>query len=184
MMNPFAIITTLNLVKRACNRSTQHHLCQRSPGLSPVPRSSYFSSIIHRYFLNVFLPCGATINAQHYKTTVTNLRVKIRQNLCGSLTSGVILNGNVRLHMANTTKQKLAEYGWEILQQPPCSPDLSPCNFHTLGPLKKHLTSKKFDLEYAVHKVVRSWLQQQSKDFYEVGILWFGHKEAELCRQR
>lgn len=45
----------------------------------------------HGYLLIEFLPRGAIINGESYQTTIRNLRVKIKQNRCGSLTSGVML---------------------------------------------------------------------------------------------
>ena len=38
---------------------------------------------------------------------------------------------------ANLVRDKLKRFGWETLQHPPYSPDLSLCNIHIFGDLKK-----------------------------------------------
>jgi histone-lysine N-methyltransferase SETMAR len=41
--------------------------------------------------------------------------------------------------MANLTQATLATMGWEIMNQPPYSPDLTPSDFHLFGPMKARL---------------------------------------------
>jgi hypothetical protein len=38
----------------------------------------------------------------------------------------------------------LRRFGWGVLDHPPYSPDLSPCDYHTFGPLKNTLKGRRF----------------------------------------
>ena len=42
----------------------------------------------------------------------------------------ILLHVNARPHTANLVRDKLQRFGWETLQNPPYSPDVSPCDFH------------------------------------------------------
>ena len=44
---------------------------------------------------------------------------------------------NARPHTANLVRDTLQIVDWETLQHPPYSPDLSPCDIHIFGDLKK-----------------------------------------------
>ena len=44
----------------------------------------------------------------------------------------ILFHDNARPHTVNLVRDKLQRFGWEILQHPPYSPDLSPCDFHIL----------------------------------------------------
>lgn len=62
------------------------------------------------------------------------------------------------------------ELGWEILEQPVYSPDLSPCDYHMSGPPKKALRSQKFNIDDKVEEYVRTWLSELPKEFFNTGI--------------
>lgn len=91
------------------------------------------------------------------------------------MTQGVILlHDDAHPHTANVTEDKLAQFWWEILDHPHCSPDVSPCDFHIFGEmkkdLKKELKGKKFPSDTAVQGVVCVWVRSQQTAFYEQGI--------------
>lgn len=77
---------------------------------------------------------------------------------------------NARPHTAALTVQKLEQLGWETLEHPPYSPDLSPCDFHVFGPLKEALGGQKFHSDNEVEAYVRNWLQTRPDSFYVEGI--------------
>ena len=56
----------------------------------------------------------------------------------GMLSDGIILlHDNARPHTVNLARDKLRRFGWETLQHPPYSPDISSCDYHIFGDLKK-----------------------------------------------
>lgn len=64
----------------------------------------------------------------------------------------------------------MEQFGWEILEHPAYSPDLSPCDYHLFGPLKEALGGQRFDSDRAVETFVLQWLRDRPKSFYDNGI--------------
>ncbi|GBO05744.1 hypothetical protein AVEN_69862-1 [Araneus ventricosus] len=63
----------------------------------------------------------------------------------GMFSSGVVLlYDNALPHTATRILNKLRKFGWTVLEHQPYSPDLSPCDFHIVGPLKKTLKGSRF----------------------------------------
>jgi hypothetical protein len=67
---------------------------------------------------------------------------------------------------------------WTALEQPPYSPDLSPCDYHMFGPLKEALGGQRFDDDEQVENFVRKWLQTHPPSFYDAAI-----KTLPICSQ-
>ena len=82
----------------------------------------------------------------------------------------IILYDNPRPHTANLVRGKLERFGWETLQRPPYSPDLSPCDFHIFGDLKKDIRGRRFHSDEEVQEWVRLWIHQRPTTFYKTGI--------------
>ena len=59
----------------------------------------------------------------------------------------ILLHDNVRPHTANLMRDKLQRLGWETLQYPPYIRELSPCDFHIFGDLKKDIRGRWFHLD-------------------------------------
>jgi len=90
---------------------------------------------------------------------------------CISLASQVILKGSKQMaitwpHTANHTCNWLQCYVWEVMDHPPCSPDLAPCHFHLFGPPKQPLAVKWFATDANVKEAVTSWLQTLDTSFF------------------
>jgi histone-lysine N-methyltransferase SETMAR len=58
----------------------------------------------------------------------------------------------------------------DILDQPPCSPDLATSDFHLFLHPKEHLAGKKFDDDGEVREEIMTWFKVQAADFYDSGI--------------
>ena len=87
------------------------------------------------------------------------------------LSDGIILlHDNTRPHTANLVRDKFQKFGWETLQHPPYSPDLSPCEFHIFGDLKKDIRGRRFHSDEEVQEWVRLWIYQRPTSFYKTGI--------------
>jgi hypothetical protein len=65
---------------------------------------------------------------------------------------------------------------WKVLDHPPHSLDLSPCEFHVFNPLKKALKSRRFWSDEDNKAMVVQWFQQQPREFFVVGILRLVHQ--------
>ncbi|KAJ4428773.1 hypothetical protein ANN_25766 [Periplaneta americana] len=78
-----------------------------------------------------FMPKGTTINANRYCETLRKLRRAFQNKRRGKLSRGVVLlHDNARPHTAASTRELLDQFGWEIFDHPPYSPDLAPSDFH------------------------------------------------------
>jgi len=69
----------------------------------------------------------------------------------GKFTNGVLfLHGNAPAHRALATQKKLAYLGFQCLEHPPYSPDLSPSDYHLLPRLKNQLKGGHFSSDAEV----------------------------------
>jgi hypothetical protein len=75
------------------------------------------------------------------------MRIKIKYKHPGKLRDAIILlHINTCPHVAHRVQSKLNAMRWEVFTQPAYNLDLSPCNFHIFGPLKKDLKGCMFTL--------------------------------------
>ncbi|GFX38598.1 mariner Mos1 transposase [Trichonephila clavipes] len=81
------------------------------------------------------------------------------RNAPGMLSNGVILlHDNARPHTANAVKTTLQQLRWEILEHPSYSPNISPCDFHAFGPLKRAIRGHRFTTDDDVCNWVQAWI--------------------------
>ena len=59
--------------------------------------------------------------------------------------------------------------GWSVVPHPPYSPDLAPSDFYLFGPMKEHLRGFRFNDLAAVKTAVKSWVKQQTLEFFQNG---------------
>jgi transposase len=81
------------------------------------------------------------------------------------------LHDNATPHTAGKTRETIEKMGWEILEHPSHSPDLTPSDFHLFGKLKEHLSGKRFASDQEVENETRNWLPNLDANFYAEGIL-------------
>jgi [histone H3]-lysine36 N-dimethyltransferase SETMAR len=118
-----------------------------------------------------FLERGATINAERYCQTLTNLRRTIQNKRRGKLSSKIVLlHDNARPHTANRTQGTLNDFKWEIFPHPPYSPDLAPSDYHLFPRMKNWLATQRFDDDAELRAGVTDWLTSQAAEFYDDGI--------------
>ncbi|GBM55089.1 hypothetical protein AVEN_55973-1 [Araneus ventricosus] len=86
-----------------------------------------------------FMPKGTTINSNRYCETLRKLRRAIRKRRRGMLSRKIVLLHNARPQTAASTQELLDQFGWEIFDHPPYSPDLAPSDFHLFLKLKEFL---------------------------------------------
>ncbi|KAJ4445317.1 hypothetical protein ANN_07122 [Periplaneta americana] len=119
-----------------------------------------------------FMPKGTTINANRYCETLRKLQRAIQNKRRGMLSRGVVLlHDNARLHTAASTRELLDQFGWEIFDHPPYSPDLAPSDFHLFTKLKDFLGGTRFGSDEELKKTVNTWLNELAAEEYNTGIL-------------
>jgi histone-lysine N-methyltransferase SETMAR len=112
-----------------------------------------------------------TVNAAYYCQHLDNVKAAYKTKRCGQpIRNVILLHDNARPHTAILTWDKLKEFQWETLEQPPYSPDLSPTDYHLFRPLKEALGGHRFQSDDGVEEFVRNWAVTHPPTFYEEGI--------------
>ena len=89
--------------------------------------------------LQIPVPKGSTVTGKFYRESVLTQLVdfyqKCRPRTC---VPGIkLLHGNALAHKSAAVQEYLKESGLDVLDHPPYSPDLSPCDFWLFPRLKK-----------------------------------------------
>ena len=113
-------------------------------------------------------PSGHTVTGRFYKNSVLK-KVKEFYNKKRSSKgwSGVhLLHDNTSSHKFEVVKSFLAPEKVEVLNHPPYSPDLSPCDFFLFLRLKKMLSGNKYTSRSSLGSAIYQCLQQIPKEDY------------------
>ena len=79
--------------------------------------------------------------------------------------SGVhLLHGNASFHKSEVVKSFLASEKVKVLNRPPYSPDLSPCDFFLFPRLKKMLSGNKYTSRSSLGSAIYQCIQQIPKE--------------------
>ena len=104
-------------------------------------RVSYRGVVHHE-----FLPEGQTVNKEYYSGIMRRLREEIHQKRpdLWANNSWILHHDNAPSHNAIVIRENLPKNETNIIQQPPNSPVLAPCNFFLFGRLKKPLCGTRY----------------------------------------
>jgi len=75
------------------------------------------------------------------------------------------LHDNATAHRALASQKKLAYLGFQCLDQPPYSPDLTTSDCHLFPGLKKQLKGRNFWSDVEVILAAQTWLDGQPFEF-------------------
>jgi len=106
------------------------------------------------------------VSGQYYSPL---LQDKVRPAVCCKqpelLEHDVILLQDIAVpHRQHSVKNLVQHWGWEVLEHPPCCPDLVPCNYWFFAHVEEHLRGKLLQLEDEVDTAVTASLHHLSKD--------------------
>ena len=97
-------------------------------------------------FLQIPVPKGSSVTGKFYRESVLTQLVDFYQKR--RLHTGVcgieLLHNNAPAHKSTTVQEYLKESGLDVLDHPPYSPDLSPCDFWLFPTLKEMLAGHRF----------------------------------------
>ena len=98
-----------------------------------------------------FVQHGETVNAQNYAADLQN-------HLCHADRRVIILHDNSTPHKAICVRDLLRRLRWEVLEHPPYSPNLSPCDYDLVpklkAPLREHRFRTRDDIAIAVRRLI------------------------------
>ncbi|KAK6729928.1 hypothetical protein RB195_006776 [Necator americanus] len=77
-----------------------------------------------------------------------------------------MLQDNVHPHITKKTSQQILELGWEVLPQPPYSPNLASSDYHLFRSLQHHLEEKRYDDRDHLENDLRAFFASKLPKFY------------------
>ena len=113
---------------------------------------------------------NTTIDSKLYCEQLQNLKVALQANR-PERRKVRLLHDNAKPHTSKITRQKLEEFGWEVLPHPPYSPDLALSDYHLFRSLRNHLVKKQFDDQAQLKSDLENFFSSLSRKFFEDGIL-------------
>ena len=122
-------------------------------GLTPKKRLMLTFFGINGLICTSFLPQGHTMDSITYVDIISRrVLPKIREKRPGligenGLSLWTLHQDNARPHVAEFTKTWLASKGISLMDHPPYSPDLAPCDFWLFPHLKRDLRGIEFETE-------------------------------------
>lgn len=119
------------------------------------------------------LPRNETINSNTYCRQLDSLNESIIQKRPELVhRKGVVLHhDNARPHVSLMSRQKILQFGWDVLPHPPYSPDLAPSDFHLFRSLQNSLRGMTFNSDEAINQHLVQFFNDKDKNFYERGIM-------------
>jgi len=74
---------------------------------------------------------------------------------------------NAKPHVSLTTRQKLLQFGWDVLPHLPYSPDIAPSDFHLFRSLQNSLIGKNFTSLEDCKKHLEEFFAYKTRKFWE-----------------
>jgi hypothetical protein len=109
---------------------------------------------------------GQTVNQQFYLQVLKRLRLAVSRKRPQKRAAGawVLHHDNAPAHTAHSIQVFLASHGIPVVQQPPYSPYMAPCDFWLFPQLKTEFKGKRFEDIDAIQKNATSTLHTIPKD--------------------
>lgn len=131
------------------------------------------------------LPNNETINSEKYCLQLDELKTAIEQKRPELANrKGVVFHqDNARPHVSLTTRQKLLEFGWDVLTHPAYSPDLAPSDFHLFRSLQNSLNGKNFNSLVEIKNHLENFFAEKPEKFWKDGILKLHERWNKVVEQ-
>lgn len=174
-----------NVRKRSWSKPGETSQTVAKPGLTPrkVMLSVWWDwkGIVHHELLEP----GQTIDSTLYCQQLMRLKQAIQEKRPELINrKGVVFHhDNARPHTSLVTRQKLREFGWEVLMHPPYSPDLAPSDFHLFRSLQNSLNGVKLESKEDCANHLDQFFAQKSQNFYSDGIMVLPKKWQKVIDQ-
>ena len=141
-----------------------------------LPREPYFRKRCCMQFsfnssgpvIQVPCPSGHTVTGRFYKNSVLKKAKEFyNKKRPSNRWSGVhLLHDNASSHKCQVVKSFLASEKVKVLNHPPYSPDLSPCDFFSFPRHKKMLSGNKYTSRSSLGSTIYQCVQQIPKEDY------------------
>jgi histone-lysine N-methyltransferase SETMAR len=113
------------------------------------------------------LPRRQTITGEYYAKLIPKVRRAIKEKRRGKVRRGVLFRQSNLAMLPHVSMAVLHSAGFEIFQQPPYSPDLSPSDYFLFPKLKERLSGIHFSDDEEVMTSVNEGLRNKTKIFLQ-----------------
>ena len=128
--------------------------------------------------LQIPVPKGSSVTGKFYRESVLTQLVDFYQK-CRLRTDGIkLLHDNAPAYKSATVLEYLKESGLDVLDHPPYSLDLSPCDLWLFPSLKEMLAVHRFESHCGIGSAVYQCLQHTPKEDYRVAF----RKWVDRCK--
>lgn len=154
-------------------RQSMHWKTKKSPRMKKARMSkSRFKAMLIVFFdikgvIHIeWVPEGTTVNQYYYIQVLITLRERVRKKRpeMWSENSWILHQGNAPSHNALSVKQFLAKNSITLMEHPPYSPDLAPCDFFLFPKIKSELKGTRYESVDAVKEVTARLLNSLSEN--------------------
>ena len=130
--------------------------------------------------LQIPVPKGSSVTGKFYRESVLTQLVDFYQKRRPrtSVRSIKLLHDNALAHKSATVQEYLKESGLHVLDHPPYSPYLSPCDFRLFLRLKEILAGHPFESRWGIGSAVYQCLQHIPKEDYRAAF----RKWVDWCK--
>lgn len=135
-------------------RQSMHWKTQSSPRMKKARMSKSKLKAMLIVFFDVrgvimveWVPEGQTVNQKYYIEVLEKLRERVRKKRpdMWKNNSWILHQDNAPAHNALSVKRFLAKKSIPVLEHPPYSPDLAPCDFYLFPKIKSSLKGTRFE---------------------------------------
>ena len=118
-----------------------------------------------------YMQKNTKITWQYYANLLRQFRDSIKQKRRGKIRRGVLLlHDNAPVHKSRLSMATIHECGFQLVNQPAFSPDLTPSDYFLFGNLKQHLRGTRFRDDSEVQSAVEEYFDAYDKNFFLNGL--------------
>lgn len=118
-----------------------------------------------------YLEKGKTITGKYYAALLDRFDTELKKNRPGLARKKVLFHhDNAPAHRAAVAKAKLFQLGYELIDHPPYSPDLAPCDFFLFPNLKKWLGGRRFATNDEVMTETSHYFEDLEQNYFSEGM--------------
>jgi len=123
-----------------------------------------------------YLEKGKTMTGEYYSNLLTRLDEKICEKRLGLQKKKIIFQqNNASAHKSVLAMGKLRDLHYELLEHPPCFPDLTPSDYCLFPKLKLFLAGQRFSSNQEAIAAVEGYFADLTKNHYRDGIMALEH---------
>ena len=132
--------------------------------------------------LQIPVPKGSFVTGKFYRESLLTQLVDFCQKRrpCTGVRGIKLLHDNAPAHKFTPVQEYLKESGLDVLDHPPYSPDLSPCDFWLFPRLKEMLAGHHFESRCGIGSAVYQCLEHIPKENYRAAF-WKWVDRCKMC---